>query len=142
MFPPWERVNIGFLFSAFLISIGILFFILNLGECLQYLGTLRVKLFEETRSNDIITSTVAKIILYNVFDEKMTNLNLTNITDNLKNIDKNLSLFNITATSGLSPVYLDLKIDTGPEYLMKDILIKLYRPILFICLFVLLKVII
>ena len=52
-------------------AFGIFFFVLNFVECLTYLDTFRDKLIEDLHSSDVITSTIAKILLYNVFDHKV-----------------------------------------------------------------------
>jgi hypothetical protein len=73
--------------------------VLNLIQCLQYLDTLRDRLLEDSHSNDVITSTTARILLYNVFDQKVLNLNLTNIKlpINMNEINlNNLTINNIT----------------------------------------------
>jgi hypothetical protein len=97
---------------------------------LEYLDSLKEKLLQELGSTDIITATTAKILLYNVFDEKVGNNNtIATIHPHPKPIKQ---LINNGIQTTITP--------HGDDYLIMNILIKLYRPVLFICVFALLKV--
>lgn len=87
---------------------------------------------ESVKSNNLITSTTAKILLYNVFDHKIQlpnqiaqNIFTTNTTNNINSTD-----FKQTFDESRS------------EYVINDIIFKLFRPVIFLCSLVLLRVII
>jgi hypothetical protein len=136
MFPPWERYSIGFLINSLFISFGILYFVLNFVDCLSYLDSFRDKLIEDLHSNNVITSTTAKILLYNIFDQKILNFNYTGTMENLTKTTLDLNSINNLTIGYNESNY------TRRDYVIFDILVKLYRPVLFLCVFVFAKVII
>jgi hypothetical protein len=116
------------------------------------LDTLRDKLIQDLHSSDIITSTTAKILLYNVFDEKVLNLNLTKNRmieiDNLRLSNLSLRNFSILTNSSIfenrnnknNNLY---DFDSNrKDFVILDILLKLFRPILFICFVIFLKAVV
>ena len=124
----------GYLTSAFIIGISILFFVLNLVQCLDYLDTLRDKLWDSVKSKNLITSTTAKITLYNVFDQKSLNFPLLNESSYLSNMT-----MPINSNNSINSSYSLFNSDRR-DLVIVDVLYKLFRPILFFCFLILIQV--
>jgi hypothetical protein len=116
-FPCWERRNVGFLIEGFIISFSLMMFILNLSEYLQYLYFLKNKLIAESWTNDMISSGFSNIVLYTIFEENYQPRNSTIFEKNKIN-----------------------EKEVNESIIIYDVLIKLFRPLIFLSLFCLIKV--
>jgi len=140
----------GNVLNYLLISAGIFWLIFNIKSCLVYVDPYAETLKNEAHSDDVMNAILAKIFLFNVFEEdfeilvgskkRMNHFNgigeecNNNLTKNSNCAKVNLQINRVYANTDTIPI-------KAPEDMMVNCWIILYRSIIFMCVISLIRVI-